>query len=242
MNQRTKSGRAFVRRAGFTLIELLVVIAIIAILASVLLPALGRAKRKTHQVNCGSNLRQAALAVLMFVDDNGDTLPPGPNVSYGLLMGQKPNYKDDSGSRYHLVYYLAPYLGLPAPDAQERLARVFFCPGFERYGNKVTTISNRVCYGVYTPGYATNLSFRPFGYAPGQTNPEERPHKTSEVQTQAPLTDVWMLTDLDKVAVDNPANTWEEQLPQTPVHGQVRNCLYFDGHVAAKRVGRPHAL
>ena len=69
------------KHQGFTLIELLVVIAIIAILASLLLPALSNAKSKAHQISCMNNYRQLQFCWLMYIDDNNGHLPPNASVS-----------------------------------------------------------------------------------------------------------------------------------------------------------------
>jgi len=64
------------KQKAFTLIELLVVIAIIALLMSVILPALGKAKEQVKAVVCSSNMRQLTTADLLYVEDNGTIAEP----------------------------------------------------------------------------------------------------------------------------------------------------------------------
>jgi len=94
-----KGGPSGLARAGFTLVELLVVIAIIAILASMLMAALGKAEASAHRAACLSNLKQIGVGVTVYLDDNV-RLPTLTNMP-SLGLNNLPTMADvlDVGSR-----------------------------------------------------------------------------------------------------------------------------------------------
>jgi prepilin-type N-terminal cleavage/methylation domain-containing protein/prepilin-type processing-associated H-X9-DG protein len=110
---KTNSSRAF------TLIELLVVMAIVAILASLLLPALARAKTKAYNTVCVSNLRQLGIAVRTYADDNNNNLPSAEILPTEPIDPKKPLAR--------ICDVLATYIGRTAGTNTNSLT-VFKCP------------------------------------------------------------------------------------------------------------------
>ena len=126
---------------GFTLIELLVVIAIIAILAALLLPALGKARVRAQGVTCMNNAKQLALAFFLYADDFNDYFPPNPDdgttiVGYnwcaGIVSGGMPG--DPPGpDTFNPDILKNPDKTLLAPYVAKNVG-IFQCPADTRSG------------------------------------------------------------------------------------------------------------
>lgn len=173
-------------RQGFTLIELLVVIAIIAVLAAMLLPTLAAAKEAGNRSACTSNLRQWALALTMYLNDNSQDFPAGkiPTATPGAPSGYNeddPEWSDfiafHAAGQGDSVWYnaLPPYIagqplweiaGNPAGFVNGK--KIYDCPTAGELPSQFD--SNRVVfnYGMnykgnyWLPGvnYGTNFSAR----------------------------------------------------------------------------------
>src|SRR5262245_3062453 len=172
------------KRAGFTLIELLVVIAIIAILASMILPALAKAKGKAHRAMCTNNLRQWGIAQLMYLDDYNQNFPnaripkgvPGTPAGYSadnMLWTDLASFAAAGSGDIGWFNSLPPYVAAKRlcdyadnPEVWVKSRSIFTCPTSSASPDERDPLVNVMFHYAINPsgnrgltaGYGTNFN------------------------------------------------------------------------------------
>jgi prepilin-type N-terminal cleavage/methylation domain-containing protein/prepilin-type processing-associated H-X9-DG protein len=226
------------RRRGhsaFTLIELLVVIAIIAVLAALLLPALGQAKGRAHAIACLSNIKQLSLAWFLYTDENDDYLVNnhGKPETIAKRNTWANNVLDWSASDdnvnpvYLTASLLGPYTGPSAP--------VFKCPSdrsVSAAGLRNRSVAMNAMVG--DPGVLTNV-FNP-GYL--------QFFKSSDITTPA---NIFVFLDENPRTINdgffvNRLDDYEWGNLPGSYHNGAANLSFADGHTETHRWVAPGTI
>ncbi|MHC4620207.1 MAG: type II secretion system protein [Planctomycetota bacterium] len=210
-------------RKGFTLIELLVVIGIIALLMSILLPALGKAKDQAKAAVCQSTMRQIGLAASFYSEDWNLQVPRGTGT--GGIVG--PWYQ-----------VLAPYLVRRPIETEYRSVKNYRCPSYPDKRQMVCYVVNAWNFRSkddtvgYETGWPTSLKeCRRLGHTIYLADNEDGPWRAiipsvGETNDQC---DVWNPGHLP--SSDAEGKTYGRRVARSR-HRKGSNCLYLDWHVA----------
>lgn len=228
-----KSSRS---RGAFTLIELLVVIAIIAVLAGILLPVMSTVMKHADSSKCVSNLRQIGMAINSYSGDHAEALP-GP-----LTLAQLPTY-NSSSSKGSLPMLLTSYLSIPdganggGSSVAANKANVFVCPAYLKQFPKIDG-------AVYAMNMRQMTSYGQAPWGNSDASGDQQPVRKGVLGTwtenlggdERPVdlsrTFAMRDTDAQDAQYGGATPSASYSLGKTPFHGDHRNTLFFDFHVA----------
>ncbi len=206
--------------------ELLAVICIIGILAAIVIPVVGRVRESARASQCLSNLRQIALGIQLYVPDHKGCLP-GP-----VLSAQVPNYRQTTaGTKGNLAALIIDYV--PAKQGAtslDRIQEMLTCPSWSQATPDQAGPS--MIINTSPPGWLEgNVQIYPLGYAGSTPSGSREPMLQSRIQSY-PLAKTWLMVDADQDWFDGSSTaSWFSQLPARSSHGNIRNWLFYDGHV-----------
>lgn len=229
---------------GFTLIELLVVVAIIAILAGILMPALSKAKTKARTVQCLSNVRQLALAWLIYPDDNEGWLSPNYSNQLGGWVSGFMDFATDTSDNTNVQYLIEPQFAKLGPYT--RSPGVYKCPN----DRSSVMLRNAPVPRVrsYSMNFAAGNSAEDGKLPLGEGWKIYR--KTSDLVAPAPVNH-WMFMDEHPDSIDDGSflvdlgsSGQRAQLISFPAHYHNRGAsiAYADGHVQVHEWHDSHTL